>query len=197
MITCIEQLDLTKAYTFKDYLSWKFQERVELLRGYIAKMSPAPTSTHQIISGNLHYNLAYFLQRKYCKVIAAPFDVYLPSIKGEGETVVQPDLCVIYDTTKIKKQGCIGAPELVIEILSLGNCGTPPARREMSQKFQIYEQAGVKEYWVVYPYEQVVHQYILEGDKFQALPIAEKTIKSQVLQGFEVDMDTIFDTIIE
>ncbi len=192
MITSIEQLDLTKAYTFKDYLSWKFQERVELLRGYIAKMSPAPTSTHQLISGNLHFNLAYFLRKKPCKVIAAPFDVYLPSIKGEGETVVQPDLCVICDTTKIKKQGCVGAPDLVIEILSLGN-----SRKEMTQKFQIYEMVGVKEYWVVYPYEQVVHQYILEGDKFRALPIAEKTIKSEILQSFEVDLDTIFDVIVE
>lgn len=192
MITDIEQLDLTKAYTFKDYLSWKFQERVELLRGYIAKMSPAPTSTHQIISGNLHFNLAYFLRKKSCRVIAAPFDVYLPSVKGEGETVVQPDLSVICDTTKIKKQGCFGAPDLVIEILSLGN-----SRKEMTQKYQIYEQAGVKEYWVVYPYEQVIHQYILVGEKFQALPVAEETIKSQILQGFEVDMDTIFDTIVE
>lgn len=192
MITSLEQLDLTKAYTFKDYLSWRFQERVELLRGYIAKMSPAPTSTHQIISSNLHYNLGYFLQKKSCKVIAAPFDVYLPSIKGEGETVVQPDLCVICDTTKIKQQGCVGSPDLVIEILSLGN-----SRREMTQKFQIYEQAGVKEYWVVYPYEQVVHQYILDREKFQALPVAEKTIASQILQGFEVDLDTIFDTIVE
>ncbi len=192
MITSLEQLDLTKAYTFKDYLSWRFQERVELLRGYIAKMSPAPTSTHQIISSNLHYNLGYFLQKKSCKVIAAPFDVYLPSIKGEGETVVQPDLCVICDKTKIKKQGCVGSPDLVIEILSLGN-----SRREMTQKFQIYEQAGVREYWVVYPYEQVVHQYILEREKFQALPVAEKTIVSQILQGFEVDLDTIFDTIVE
>lgn len=192
MITSLEQLDLTKTYTFKDYLSWRFQERVELLRGYIAKMSPAPTSTHQIISSNLHYNLGYFLQKKSCKVIAAPFDVYLPSIKGEGETVVQPDLCVICDTTKIKQQGCVGSPDLVIEILSLGN-----SRREMTQKFQIYEQAGVKEYWVVYPYEQVVHQYILDREKFQALPVAEKTIASQILQGFEVDLDTIFDTIVE
>ncbi|GAB2619202.1 hypothetical protein GCM10027035_14270 [Emticicia sediminis] len=126
MITSLEQLDLTKAYTFKDYLSWRFEaggvpQRVELLRGYIAKMSPAPTSTHQIISGNLHFNLAYFLRKKPFRVIAAPFDVYLPSIKGEGETVVQPDLCVIFDTTKIKKHGCVGAPDLVIEILSLGN----------------------------------------------------------------------------
>jgi hypothetical protein len=102
MITSIEQLDLTKAYTFKDYLSWKFQERVELLRGYIAKMSPAPTSTHQEIAGTLHWVLRNYLQKKSCKVFFAPFDVYLPSRKGEGETVVQPDLCVICDTNKIK-----------------------------------------------------------------------------------------------
>lgn len=72
--------------------------------------------------------------------MAAPFNVYLPSNKGEGETVVQPDLCVICDTTKIKKQGCVGAPDLVIEILSLGN-----SRKEMTHKFQIYEMVGVKE----------------------------------------------------
>ncbi len=197
MITSIEQLDLTKAYTFKDYLSWKFEaggvpQRVELLRGYIAKMSPAPTSTHQTISSNLHGSLWFFLKKENCKVFAAPFDVYLPSIKGEGETVVQPDLCVICDATKIKKQGCVGSPDLVIEILSLGN-----SRKEMTQKFQIYEQAGVREYWVVFPYEQVIQQYILEGEKFQALPFAEKMIKSQILQGFEVDLDTIFDIIVE
>lgn len=192
MITSIDQLDFSKAYTFKDYLSWKFTERVELLKGYIAKMSPAPTSKHQEISSNLHFNLAYFLQKKPCKVIAAPFDVYLPSIKGDGETVVQPDLCVICDTSKIKKQGCVGSPDLVIEILSLGN-----SRKEMGIKYQIYEQAGVKEYWVVFPYEQVIQQYILQDGKFQAFPLSETNVKSIVLEGFEVDMDTIFDTISE
>lgn len=192
MITSIEQLDFTKAYTFKDYLSWEFSERVELLKGYIARMSPAPTSRHQEISSNLHGSLWFYLKKKSCKVYAAPFDVYLPSIKGDGETVVQPDLCVICDTSKIKKQGCVGSPDLVIEILSLGN-----SRKEMSAKFQIYEQAGVREYWVVFPYEQVIQQYILQDDKFHSLPISEKTIKSFILEGFEVDIDTIFDTIVE
>jgi Uma2 family endonuclease len=192
MITSIEQLDLTKAYTFKDYLSWKFSERVELLKGYIAHMSPAPTSRHQEISSNLHGSLWFYLKKKSCKVYAAPFDVYLPSIKGDGETVVQPDLCVICDTSKIKKQGCVGSPDLIIEILSLGN-----SRKEMSAKFQIYEQAGVREYWVVFPYEQVIQQYILQEDKFHSLPISEKTIKSFILEDFEVDIDTIFDTIVE
>ena len=192
MITNIEQLDISKAYTFKDYLSWKFKERVELLKGYIAEMSPAPTSKHQEIAGTLYGYLWNFLQKKPCKVIFAPFDVYLPSIKGDGETVVQPDLCVICDTTKIKKQGCVGSPDFVIEILSLGN-----SRKEMGIKFQIYEQAGVKEYWVVFPYEQVIQQYILQDDKFQAMPLAENSIKSVVLEGFEIYIDTIFDTIAE
>lgn len=192
MITSIEQLDFSKAYTFKDYLSWKFSERVELLKGYIAKMSPAPTSKHQEISSNLHFNLAYFLQKKPCKVIAAPFDVYLPTIIGDGQTVVQPDLCVICDTSKIKRQGCVGSPDLLIEILSLGN-----SRKEMGIKFQIYEQAGVREYWVVFPYEQVIQQYVLHEGKFQVMPLAENSIKSVVLEGFEVDLDMIFDTIAE
>ena len=192
MITSLEQLDLSKAYTFKDYLSWTFKERVELFKGYIARMSPAPTSKHQEISSNLHFSLAYFLQKKPCKVVAAPFDVYLPAIKGDGQTVVQPDLCVICDTSKIKKQGCVGPPDLVIEILSLGN-----SRKEVSTKFQIYEQAGVREYWVVFPYEQVIQQYILQDGKFQTMPVAEITIKSVVLEGLEVDIDTIFDTIAE
>ncbi len=192
MITSIEQLDLSKAYTFKDYLSWKFKDRVELFRGFIAKMSPAPNFRHQEISSNLHGAMWHFLQRKPCKVIAAPFDVYLPSIKGDGQTVVQPDLCVICDSSKIKKQGCVGPPDLVIEILSLGN-----SRREVSTKFQIYEQAGVREYWVVFPYEQLIQQYVLQDDKFQMMPLAEITIKSIVLEGFEVEIDTIFDTISE
>jgi Uma2 family endonuclease len=192
MITNIEQLDLSKAYTFKDYLSWQFKERVELLKGYIARMSPAPNFRHQEISSNLHGYLWNFLQKKPCKVIAAPFDVYLPSIKGDGETIVQPDLCVICDTSKIKKQGCVGAPDLVVEILSLGN-----SRKEMSQKFQIYEQAGVREYWVVFPYEQIIQVFLLQDGKFQAMPLAENTVKSEILQGFEVDLDTIFDTIAE
>ncbi len=192
MITSIEQLDLTKAYTFKDYLSWRFQERVELLRGYIFRKSKSDISIQKVIGNKLFESLGLFSNNNNCKIFAAPFNVYLPSIKGDGETVVQPDLCVICDISKIKQESRVRVPDLIIEILPLGN-----SRKEMSQKFQIYEQVGVGEYWVVYPYAQVIQQYILEGDKFQSLPIAEKTIKSQVLQGFEVDMDTIFDTIVE
>jgi Uma2 family endonuclease len=192
MITNIDQLDLTKAYTFKDYLSWRFKERVELFWGYISKMSPAPNFKHQEISSNLHGIFWNFLQKKPCKVIAAPFDVYLPALKGDGQTVVQPDLCVICDTSKIQKQGCVGAPDLVVEILSLGN-----SRKEVTKKFQIYEQAGVKEYWVVFPYEQIIQVYILQENKFQLQPLLDNSIKSEVLEGIELDLDEIFDTITD
>lgn len=192
MITSLDQLDFSKAYTFQDYLSWKFKERVELFRGYIAKMSPAPTSKHQEICGDLYLYLRNFLQKKDYKVFFAPFDVYLPSIKGDGQTVVQPDLCVICDSSKIKKQGCVGPPDLVIEILSLGN-----SRKEMSSKFQIYEQAGVREYWVVFPYEQIIQQFILNDGKLLAAPLPIKSIKSVVIEGFELEIDAIFDTIEE
>ncbi|MDZ7933676.1 MAG: Uma2 family endonuclease [Emticicia sp.] len=192
MITSIEQLDLTKPYTFQDYISWKFKERVELFKGYVAKMSPALTSRHQEVCGDLHGLIWSFLRKKPCKVFLAPFDVYLPTIQGDGLTVVQPDLCVICDVSKIKKQGCIGSPDLIIEVLSLGN-----SRKEISNKFQIYEQAGVREYWVVFPYEQVIQQYILNNGVFQAIPISENTIKSEILEGFELDIDAVFGSISE
>jgi Uma2 family endonuclease len=192
MITDINQLDLSKAYTFKDYLSWRFKERVELFWGYVSRMSPAPNSKHQEISSDLHGIIWSFLRKKSCKVYSAPFDVYLPSLKGDGQTVVQPDLCVICDVSKIEKQGCVGSPDLVIEILSLGN-----SRKEMTKKFQIYEQAGVKEYWVIFPYEQMIQVYILENDKFQLQPLTEKFLKSVVLEGFELDLDSLFLEIDE
>lgn len=192
MITDINQLDLSQPYTFKDYLSWQFKERVELFWGYVSRMSPAPNSKHQEISGDLHFFLRSFLHKKTCKVYAAPFDVYLPALKGDGQTVIQPDLSVICDVSKIQKQGCVGSPDLVIEILSLGN-----SRKEMTKKFQIYEQAGIKEYWVVFPYEQMIQVYLLENDKFQLQPLSEKFVKSIVFEGFELDLDDLFVAIDE
>ena len=182
-------------YTYADYLTWQMEEMVELIKGKIFKQAAAPRVNHQRVAGIVFSAFFNFLKGKQCEAFIAPFDVRLPVKSKKHEdinTVVQPDICVICDSEKLDELGCVGAPDLVVEILSPGD-----NKKELQNKYEVYEESGVKEYWVVYPYEQVVHQYILEGDKFQALPIAEKTINSQVLQGFEVDMDTIFDTIIE
>jgi Uma2 family endonuclease len=189
-ITNLDELDLSKVYTFKDYLSWQFKERVELLRGYIAKMSPAPSSRHQVISRQIFQEINWFLKKKACQAFYAPFDVYLPRINDEKDTIVQPDICVICDTSKIKKHGCVGSPDLVIEILSPGN-----SRREMKDKYELYEQSGVQEYWVVFPSEQVLQIYALkDGKYFSQRPYTrgDKVISS-VLVGLELDLEDVFE----
>ena len=123
-ITRLDQLDVTKKYTYADYLKWKIQERIELIRGYVWEMS-APNRRHQRIAGDFYGYVWNYLRNKPCQVFSAPFDVRLPRIdKATNEsiiTVVQPDVCVICDLNKLDMAGCIGAPDWVIEVLSKGN----------------------------------------------------------------------------
>lgn len=155
----IEEPDIAGSYTYADYLTWQWGEMTELIRGKIYKMSPAPGSLHQKISGNLFLQIRSFLTGEKCQVFSAPFDVRLPSLKKsksdqEITTVVQPDLCVICDPSKIDDRGCIGAPDWIIEILS-----PPTSSKDLTEKFDVYEEAGVKEYWVVHPQEQTLLVY--------------------------------------
>ena len=162
-ITNINQLDLNKTYTFADYLLWRFKERVELIKGKILKMSPAPAPNHQRISQKINQKLYSFFENTPCELFYAPFDVRLPYKTGEILTVVQPDLCVICDQNKIDDKGCLGAPDLVIEILSPGN-----------SKFSLYEESGVSEYWVVDTSEKFILIYSLEnGEYISRKPIAD------------------------
>ena len=166
MITSFDQLDLTKQYTYADYLEWQFQERLELIKGYIYKMSPAPSRRHQAIVWNLTGQIWSHLKDNPCKAYSAPFDVRLPvrdrKSNREITTVLQPDICVICDLSKLDDKGCLGAPDLVIEVLSPGN-----SLREIDQKFNVYEESGVREYWVVYPEYSHVNIFLLdESGKF-------------------------------
>lgn len=143
-ITSFSQLDPQGSYTYADYLLWKFEERIEILRGKISQMA-APNRSHQNVSMKLSLLLGNALWRSPCKVYAAPFDVRLTRINKaqntQVTTVVQPDLCVICDPAKLDDRGCLGAPDLIVEILSPGN-----SRKEMKDKFEIYEENGVLEY---------------------------------------------------
>ena len=133
MITDINQLDFNKKYTYADYLTWQFKERVELIKGRLFRMSPAPNVKHQEIVGDIYGNLWSFLKNKPCRVFVAPFDVRLPNLDENNSkkyTVVQPDVTVICDASKLDEQGCNGAPDLVVEVLSPGNTA-----KEMNDKF--------------------------------------------------------------
>lgn len=188
-ITNINQLDPDKLYTYADYLLWKLKERVELFKGKIFKMSPAPVRTHQVIVLNITRVLDSYFRNNPCELYLAPFDVRIPNKNGEILTVVQPDLCVICDLSKLDERGCLGAPDLVVEILSPGN-----TKKEMDYKFSIYEEAGVLEYWLVHPTDRTVQSFVLENNKYIGLkPFTEgETITSRTFPDLNFPVDHIF-----
>ncbi|WP_373515741.1 Uma2 family endonuclease [Persicitalea sp.] len=195
MITSLDQLDLNGTYSYADYLKWQFEERVELIKGKLFKMSPAPSRRHQEISSILQGKIFNFLDIKTCKIYPAPFDVRLAPRRGEKTdkiyTVVQPDLCVFCGKANLDDRGAIGAPDWVIEILSPGN-----SRIEVKNKFGVYEENGVKEYWLVDPAYETIMVYVLnEFGKFIGLPIVtiEDSITSHVFPGFNIAVSTIFE----
>jgi Uma2 family endonuclease len=191
-VTKLSDLDPEGSYTYADYLLWKFKERVELIRGRLFRMTPAPNTEHQRISGRISRVLLNFFHKKKCQVFIAPFDVRLPvgRRKGEDTTVVQPDLCVICDPQKIDEKGCAGAPDLIVEILSPGN-----SSREMREKFRVYEESGVREYWLVNPAEKIVLVYVLDkkGIFIGLAPITEADpLRSSIFPELEIDLKEVF-----
>lgn len=196
IIKNIADLDLNGVYSYADYLLWQFEERVELIRGKIFKMSPAPSEKHQRISMRLSALLFNNFSDNQCRLYAAPFDVRLydskKSQKANKEvfTVIQPDLCVICDKSKIDEKGAIGAPDLIVEILSLGN-----SKKEMKLKYELYEESGVREYWVVYPYEEHLLQFVLnEQQKYELHKIyqSDEIAGSFIFPTLAVDLVKVF-----
>ena len=191
-ITSLNQLDLSRGgYTYTDYLLWQLKERVELLRGRIFKMSPAPAIIHQRISSKLSGEFYNFFKGKPCEFFTAPFDVVLPSADGKEDNVVQPDLCVVCDPDKlVDGKRCLGAPDLVIEILSKGN-----SQRDLDDKFHLYEQAGVSEYWIVRPWDKEVNIFVLDQGCYRGIaPVVEgKEITSVKFPTLSIHMNDIFD----
>ncbi len=189
----LQELDMNKTYTYADYFRWKLEERVELIRGRIFEMSPAPSRRQQQISGNIFYELKQFVQRGPCEVYSAPFDVRLPRKSASDidiTTVLQPDVCVVCDASKLDEKGCVGAPDIVVEVLSPGNNA-----KELKNKYEVYEEAGVPEYWVVSPQDETVLVYTLTGGKYTAsrMMVAGDSVHSTVLNGFSLDVARLFE----
>ena len=183
-------LDLTKQYSYSDYMLWQFQERVELIKGFVLKMSPAPNRFHQKVSQNVNFKILTFFDKHPCNVFVAPFDVRLPiKSKKKDSTVVQPDLCIICDEVKLDDQGCNGAPDLIVEIIS------PNYRKhDLDTKFKLYEEAGVAEYWIIEPIDKFVLVYTLrEGQYIGLKPFTEgEVITSPLFPDLKVAVDDVF-----
>ena len=189
-------MDRNEHFTYRQYRTWPDDERWELIDGQAWNMSPAPLSAHQEILGRLFSRMVSYLEGKPCKAFAAPFDVLLPA-NEEGDddvdTVVQPDIVVYCDRSKITKRGGRGAPDFVVEILSART-----AKKDFKEKFELYEGRGVREYWIVDPEGKNIHAWILGA----ARRYGEETmvedgahLSSTVLSGFEVDTARLFEDL--
>ncbi len=191
-----EEPDLAGYYTANDYLSWTFEGLVELIRGKIHKMSPAPSSSHQRLVGRLHTSLVHQLGNKTCEVWLSPFDVYLVKPGQhykETRNIVEPDLCIICDPSKIRSFGCVGSPDFVIEILSPST-----AQKDTGAKLQLYQEYGVKEYWMIDHTKKQVYVNLLNDEKVyhQQPPKSPPTLLSpKEFPGIKVDTSVLFQNL--
>ena len=194
-ITSLSQLDPNGIYSYADYLTWKFEQALEVIKGKIFPMS-GPSRIHQKISWQLTVNFDNHFKQHRCEAYAAPFDVRLydkkKSQKADKDifTVVQPDLCVICDLTKLDDRGCLGAPDLIVEILSPGN-----STREMKIKKEQYAESGVKEYWIVDYNHETLTQFSIEEDGNFGRPLiftSEEAVPSVIFPDFMLNLIELF-----
>jgi Uma2 family endonuclease len=180
-------------YTYADFLEWDESERYEIMDGE-AFMLAAPDRFHQEISRNLFMQIADFLKGKPCQAYYAPFAVRLnPAEDLSDDIVLQPDIVVVCDSSKLDKKGCNGAPDLVVEIMSPST-----ARYDRLVKYQKYQKAGVREYWIVDPETKSVQACSLEqgprGETRYVVTMYDDTGKApvSVLPGCDIDLKEVF-----
>lgn len=195
-IVSLSQLDLVNGvYSYADYLTWQFEQTVELIKGKVFPMS-APSRKHQSVSWQLTLAIGNHFSKHTCKAFAAPFDVRLydkrKSAKANKDvyTVVQPDICIICDLDKLDDKGCLGAPDLVVEILSPGN-----SSKEMKTKKLLYEENVIQEYWIIDPEHENAFQFHLTDEgvySFATIYVNDDTFNSVIFPGLMIDLNEIF-----
>ncbi|PLS19764.1 Uma2 family endonuclease [Bacillus sp. M6-12] len=177
-----------KGYRYHDYEHW--EGRWELIHGVPYNMSPAPTTQHQHIVGEIHFALRSFLGKDKCQVFVAPFDIRLSESDDydNPDTVIQPDISVICHPNQLDKKGGKGAPDLVVEVLSPST-----ALKDRNQKFNLYEQHGVKEYWIIDPIHQTIEVYGQVDNHLDKIDVfgCNDTLRSFHFKEFTLDLSTI------
>jgi len=179
-------------YSYAEYLTWEMDEMVELIKGKVFRQAAAPRRKHQEIVTRVLTKLHNLVEGSRYRAYTAPFDVRLPVRSKKDEdifTVVQPDICVVCDPEKLDQAGCIGAPDLIVEILSPGN-----HNKELQNKYEVYEESGVKEYWIIHPEEQMLLKYTLENGKYIASKLftTGEVVSSTCVEGFQLDLEEVF-----
>ena len=181
------QVDYNKRYTYSDYVTWDDDQRWELIDG-VPYMMSSPRIPHQKVLSNLHGQFWNFLKGKPCIVLFAPFDVRL-NFDTLDDTVVQPDLLVVCDDSKLDDATGLGAPDMVVEILSPST-----ASYDKITKFNKYQESGVREYWIIDPDAKTLAVNILKNENYVThLFSAEDTVPVRVLDGCEINLPDVFE----
>jgi len=175
------------SYTYDDYCKWDDDKRWELIDGIAYAMS-APSVNHQRISRKLCTRFDNYLTGKKCEVFHAPIDVIL-NADGRNDTVVQPDLIIVCDSSKLDDKACKGAPDLIVEVLSPST-----AKVDKGKKLKLYQNAGVKEYWIVDPDTDLLHVFTLYEGLYTISAYDEKdTVSVGIFEDCEINLKEIFD----
>ena len=181
-----------KKNSYADYLTWDEDTKVELIDGEIFNMTPAPSRKHQQVLRELSTAFSVFLREKECEVFFAPFDVRLLAENKQDDDihhVVQPDLLIVCDKEKLDEKGCKGAPDMIVEILSPSS-----VKLDRWKKYQLYEKAGVKEYWLVDPINHSVEIHLLNDAqyKFHGVFTQDDTVSVNLFPDFQINLNKIF-----
>ncbi len=180
-------------FTYGDYLKWPDEERWELIEGEAFNVTPAPSRTHQKSLGALFTSFHNYLEDKSCEVYVAPFDVRLPEgnqSEMDITTVVQPDLTVICDPAKLDNKGCLGTPDLIVEIISPST-----AAYDYIKKLALYERRQVPEYWIVHPIDKTVMVFQLNDHREYGKPhiyAGEDQIRVGLFPDLVIDLKKVF-----
>ena len=196
MSSPVKTVDVNRRYTYADYLTWPEGERWELIDGVPYAMSPAPSVRHQEILGDLNEVFRNYFRGKSCKVFFSPIDVRLQNEvrANESYNVVQPDLLVVCDPKKIGDKAILGAPDLVVEVLSPSN-----PEHDLFRKRDLYAKAGVPQYWIVDPSIGHVSVLLLKNGilELERVYKNEDVIEVPGYEGFNVALKDIFPTAEE
>lgn len=197
-ITQLSQLDLKGNYTYTDYRGWKFPQYVEMVNGRVLPPMPGRSPQHQHYLLNLMVVVDVFLKSQPGEMVQIPFDVCPAYRPGQSDeqilTVVQPDLIVVRDPARLAERGCFGAPDWVLEILSPGFVS-----RDTKTKFDLYQESGVREYWIMFPGINTVMAYVLENERYElaAEYAAPGPMPVATLPGLAVEWADVFDDFQE
>ena len=182
----------TRYHTYADYLMWSRTYGDELIDGtaYVRE-PPSPSRSHQEVVLELGRQISNALEGRSCRVYVAPFDVRLPKLNEEDDridTVVQPDVLIVSDLTKIDERGVRGAPDWVAEVLSPST-----GAHDRHIKLFAYERAGVREVWLIDPVKRTLTVYSLEAGRYDGGTRVELKgrIRLAAVAGVTIDCDRV------